>query len=819
MLEYLSPQKGFINPKIFAIIQSESETDKRGFSLILDMLDERQRIPIATLEAEEGELHQSIVGQEEAVAAFASLVAQLRSGIWSTKPGPVDAKFIAGPSGVGKTELVYAFADMLAGGKHGRQQVITINGAEYQEPYSTSRLWGSAPGLVGSRGAGSLYVEPVLSRANLDKHKITFTDRTGKKRSVVIILVDEAEKADIALHQAFLSILDRGDLDMADNTSVDYSDTVILYTSNIGNQEVERYEATHPEAKGLSPTEIRLAVFRARYPPELRGRINELIIFRESTPEEVRTITQMKVEEVEEVFRVNGIELKLELSEEALQWLIERGYKPEEGVRSMAKIVRSHVLDQLRLADKGISLHGKQIYIDVDPETGGLAFYGNGEIEGVSAPTAREESATATAAASPAATAELDSQILQKLIAELESTIRARDGEYTYRDDATQGSNPFQTYTRALVKKGVVADENAILTNPKIREAVENALRRCALRKIGDYVSKKRAVIKLGIFDQEMQRKIAEDPEIIIFYREKLRRASHRKGLGFWLESYADLRDALVGEGIGDAAFWDKELSRPSFQKEKKIMGLEFFGPDEVERAFGFRIDRDSIPDIPFSPQELREAKANGQYLMLFVPNKADGTGITAQELVNTLSGQFERDTNGKIQYRVDWYEKEKFYTHDTPRPAWRLITKEGIPCADHNYLEQTDDIVRYLKDTIFRGETIPPEFQEAIDEFEREKEDLRKNISSKWEETARRLAELKLTRLTRPTLVEERWAWLVYFKNRGQRLLENTHTNTCSQSSGGLLVAVGDADADGARVSGWPPERTFGRLVAVISR
>jgi len=264
----------------------------------------------------------------------------------------------------------------------------------------------------------------------------------------------------------------------------------------------------------------------------------------------------------------------------------------------------------------------------------------------------------------------------------------------------------------------------------------------------------------------------------------------------------------------------DTREASSDFIEARDIMGDEFFGPDEVENAFGFEIDRDLIPEIPFSVQELAEAKANGQYLMLYVPKRADGTNITAQGLVDALQEQFERDGKGKIQYDTSWYNGESFYTTDTPRNAWRLITKDVIPGSlSHNYLQQTEDIVKYLKDTVFKGRSVPADYQEAIDEFERENNDLRRNLSSKWQESANKLAGLKLTQMTRQTFVEERYGWLVYFQNRNNRLLENRYNWTGSQASDGNLVGVGDADAHGAGVGYWKPGSSDGGVGVVFSR
>jgi hypothetical protein len=266
------------------------------------------------------------------------------------------------------------------------------------------------------------------------------------------------------------------------------------------------------------------------------------------------------------------------------------------------------------------------------------------------------------------------------------------------------------------------------------------------------------------------------------------------------------------------------EAMGKEMEKAKEIMGLEFFGPDQVEKAFGFKIDRTSLPKMRFTPQELTKAKANNQYLMLYVPKKADGTPITAKMLVNALQKKFDSDGKGKIQVDynyADWYKNEKFYATETPRPAWRLITKDIIPGSSrHNYLQQTEDIVKYLRGTVFNGASLPPDYKKAVDEFEKQKKGIKKNISDNWQnEAASKLAGLKLTQMTRQTFVEERYGWLVYFQNRNERLFKYNCNWTSSQASDGNLVYIGLAGAGGANVLHWGPANYSGLVGAVVSR
>ena len=139
-----------------------------------------------------------------------------------------------------------------------------------------------------------------------------------------------------------------------------------------------------------------------------------------------------------------------------------------------------------------------------------------------------------------------------------------------------------------------------------------------------------------------------------------------------------------------------------------------------------------------------------------------------------------------------------------------------------HNYLEQTEDIVKYLKRTVFNGISMSSDYKKAINEFEEQKKGIKKNISDQnWHVAATKLAELKLTQMSRQTFVEERYGWLVYFQNRNEILFENKYNWTSSQASGGSLVGVGkDTATKGAYVCIVAPyDSTDGQLGVVVSR
>ncbi|KKQ34076.1 MAG: hypothetical protein US48_C0002G0020 [Candidatus Levybacteria bacterium GW2011_GWA2_37_36] len=148
------------------------------------------------------------------------------------------------------------------------------------------------------------------------------------------------------------------------------------------------------------------------------------------------------------------------------------------------------------------------------------------------------------------------------------------------------------------------------------------------------------------------------------------------------------------------------------------------------------------------------------------------------------------------------------------------MITKDVIPDSlNHNYLQQAEDIVKYLKGTVFKGRSIPTDYQEAIAEFEKQKRGIEKNLLSNWKDSANKLAGLKLTQMTRQTFVEQHYGWLVYFQNRNERLLEDKYNWTGSRASDGRLVGVGGSAAGGAYVVDWEPDGSDDDIGVVLSR
>jgi hypothetical protein len=259
----------------------------------------------------------------------------------------------------------------------------------------------------------------------------------------------------------------------------------------------------------------------------------------------------------------------------------------------------------------------------------------------------------------------------------------------------------------------------------------------------------------------------------------------------------------------------------------KEIMGEEFFGFHEVKKAFGIEINPEDIPKIPFKEAELERAKELNQFLVLRVDKASDGEPLSLQKINKILKGKLAdgsellSSSDGKGGLKSDsWYRDEKFSKEEVPGLAWALVGKEVIPnSTSKNYLQQTEELVNYIKNSVFKGVEIPGEYQKAIKEFEKEKDGVGKIITSEWERGVEKWSNLKINRLTRQNSAEVLYDIAIYFQNKGERILENSYSWTTSRDSDGGLVSVGDFDADGVRVNRWLPGSSDGRVGVSFSR
>lgn len=510
--------------------------------------EQLERLRVPTLEQEKATFSESIIGQEDAVNSFAHVLANLHSGLKPIKPGPLDILFLAGPSGVGKTEITLTLAKLLSNNEAGAdKKVMVINGGEYQEAHYTARLFGSPPGYVGSRGSGS-EIPPVLSQKNLENHKINFKDRNGKTRDVTIILIDEAEKANDAVHKAFLSILDKGRLEMADSSMTDFSDTIIVFTSNIGNQQIDRMlNGKNPIS--LDEEEKRRITVEAigdKYPPELRGRMKKFVIFKNLTEEAIQGIAMKQVGEAEKTFLANRVNVALEISPAALNYLSAKGYSTSEGARAMGKVVTEKIYEPLVLIHGDLGLNGKQIYIDLDGEE--LAFYFNAQSEPL--PEVVEPGQLDSEANKEP---KIDSYLLEKLMAPF---LKSKDvkvkGEPLERIDKQLGQ--YYEQISKMVSAGLVESEvvdAAMKNNPAIREWAF----RLALECFGPNLHELRmAKMSLGSFISLDE--INTNPAILAKAKDLLSDLLSEGGVS----PFNSLRDRFSTEGIGTQKYWNDQF-------------------------------------------------------------------------------------------------------------------------------------------------------------------------------------------------------------------------------------------------------------------
>jgi len=258
------------------------------------------------------------------------------------------------------------------------------------------------------------------------------------------------------------------------------------------------------------------------------------------------------------------------------------------------------------------------------------------------------------------------------------------------------------------------------------------------------------------------------------------------------LDQLNQLSQELTGQGIEKF-----ELARA-----KEIMGQDFFGPEEVKTAFLDQVDVSEIPSIPFTSEELEKAKELGQMLILRQP-------LTMKQISESLANKVNDD--GKVLYDFKWYKEEKFYTTEAPEASWALVSKEVVPDSPNkNYLQQTQVLIDYLRNEVFKDVEIPAEYADAMNEFESEKAEIAaivsSSVESEWRKAAQMLEELKINRLTRRSPAEALYDLVVYFQNNGERLLPDTYSWTNRRNSSGSLVYVGYFESDGVVVSGDSP-------------
>jgi len=315
---------------------------------IAEIVSKWTGIPVAKLMESEMEklvhmeerLHERVVGQDEAVRAVSNAIRRARAGLQDPNR-PLGSFIFLGPTGVGKTELARALAEFLFDDE---RAMVRIDMSEYQERHTVSRLIGAPPGYVGYEEGGQL-TEAV------------------RRRPYSVVLFDEIEKAHPEIFNVLLQVLDDGRLTDGQGRTVDFRNTVIIMTSNLGSEYIQ---ALLPYREEEAYQRVMEAV-RAHFRPEFLNRIDEIIMFRPLTREQLSQIVDIQLRQVRQRLKQRNITLQVTLR--AKEWLAERGYDPVYGARPLKRVIQRELLD--RLANKilrGEVRDGDTVIVDVDEQ-------------------------------------------------------------------------------------------------------------------------------------------------------------------------------------------------------------------------------------------------------------------------------------------------------------------------------------------------------------------------------------------------------------------------------------------------------------------
>lgn len=279
----------------------------------------------------EERLHQRVVGQDEAITAVANAVRRSRSGLQDPNR-PIGSFMFLGPTGVGKTEVCKALAEVMF---NDESAMVRIDMSEYMERHSVSRLIGAPPGYVGYEEGGKL-TEAV------------------RRRPYSVVLLDEIEKAHSDVYNILLQLLDDGRLTDNHGNTVDFSNTIVVMTSNVGSQIIQKVT----EENG-SDEEMQAAVetaLRGRFAPEFLNRVDEKIIFKTLGRAQLHRIVQLQVELLQK--RVEKLGWELSVTESAIKAIAEEGYDPQYGARPLKRVIQSRLENPL--AAKLLSMSDSQ---------------------------------------------------------------------------------------------------------------------------------------------------------------------------------------------------------------------------------------------------------------------------------------------------------------------------------------------------------------------------------------------------------------------------------------------------------------------------
>jgi ATP-dependent Clp protease ATP-binding subunit ClpC len=301
----------------------------------------------------EDELHNSVVGQDEAIKAIARAIRRSRAGLKDPNR-PIGSFIFCGPTGVGKTELARALARFLFADA---QALIRVDMSEYMEKFSVSRLIGAPPGYVGYEDSGTL-------------------TKSVRRRPYAVVLLDEIEKAHPDVFNILLQVLDEGHLTDNYGRVINFKNTVVIMTSNVGARDIGKGRSLGFHDGGGSPRDFDRMAEKIRdelqkvFNPEFLNRLDDTIVFHPLTRDHIVEIVSIMLRDVEKRL---GDELKLTTG--ALEFLATRGYDEQYGARPLRRSIQRFIEDPL--SEKlltGEIARGDEVEVDVAPDGASLAF-------------------------------------------------------------------------------------------------------------------------------------------------------------------------------------------------------------------------------------------------------------------------------------------------------------------------------------------------------------------------------------------------------------------------------------------------------------
>jgi len=325
---------------------------------IADVVSRWTHIPVSKLlegEVEkllhlEDELHQRVIGQDEAVKAVAEAVLRARSGLKDPNR-PIGSFIFLGPTGVGKTELARALAEFLFDDE---RALIRIDMSEYQEKHTVARLIGAPPGYVGYEEGGQL-TEAV------------------RRRPYCVILFDEIEKAHHDVFNVLLQLLDDGRLTDGQGRTVDFKNTLVIMTSNIGSHRILEYRGAFEGTGYERMKEVVLEEMRRHFRPEFLNRVDEIVVFHALAEEHLKQIVDIQLQRLRN--RLSDRNIRIQLTDAAKVHLVRTGYDQNYGARPLKRAIQREIETPLgRLLLQGKVRDGLTVMVDLDPTRPELTF-------------------------------------------------------------------------------------------------------------------------------------------------------------------------------------------------------------------------------------------------------------------------------------------------------------------------------------------------------------------------------------------------------------------------------------------------------------